>query len=292
MPIKNRTWPDKRITKAPRWASSDLRDGNQALVNPMNIEQKGRFFDLLLECGFKEIEAGFPSASETEFGFIRGLIEKDKLPDDVWLQVSPPSPFGGRLAPREGCECFVAPGRTSQRNAGAPAREQRAQVSLAQLFTHPRAQVLSPAREELIRRTIESVRDAKNVIFHMYNAAAPMFRDQVFQNTKQQTVDLAVKHVKLVRSLVDEAIARGDKTKWQFEYSPEAFSQTEPDFAVEICNAVQDAWFAGRNKHNELPIIFNLPATVEVATPNNYADQVRFFFQLARGEDLQRGPPS
>lgn len=138
-------------------------------------------------------------------------------------------------------------------------------------------QVLSPAREELIKRTIESVRDAKNVIFHMYNAAAPMFRDQVFQNTKQQTVDLAVKHVKLVRSLVDEAIARGDRTKWQFEYSPEAFSQTEPDFAVEICNAVQDAWFAGRNKKNELPIIFNLPATVEVATPNNYADQVRLF---------------
>lgn len=136
-------------------------------------------------------------------------------------------------------------------------------------------QVLSPAREELIRRTIESVRDAKNVIFHMYNAAAPMFRDQVFQNTKQQTVDLAVKHVKLVRSLVDEAIARGDRTKWQFEYSPEAFSQTEPDFAVEICTAVQDAWFAGRNKKEELPIIFNLPATVEVATPNNYADQVR-----------------
>ncbi|KAL8286955.1 hypothetical protein RQP46_003961 [Phenoliferia psychrophenolica] len=231
VPIKNRTWPDKRITKAPRWASSDLRDGNQALVNPMNIEQKGRFFDLLLECGFKEIEAGFPSASETEFGFIRGLIEKDKLPDDVWLQV------------------------------------------------------LSPAREELIRRTIESVRDAKNVIFHMYNAAAPMFRDQVFQNTKQQTVDLAVKHVKLVRTLIDEAIARGDRTKWQFEYSPEAFSQTEPDFAVEICNAVQDAWFAGRNKKNELPIIFNLPATVEVATPNNYADQIEYFCQNIRDRD-------
>lgn len=108
----------------------------------------------------------------------------------------------------------------------------------------------------------------------MYNATAPLFRDQVFQNTKQQTIDLAVKHVKIVRAQVDAAIARGDRTEWQMEYSPEAFSQTEPEFAVEICNAVQDAWFAGKNKKNERPIIFNCPATVEVATPNNYADQV------------------
>lgn len=134
--------------------------------------------------------------------------------------------------------------------------------------------MLSPAREELIRRTIESVRDAKNVIFHMYNAAAPVFREQVFQNSKEQTIALAVKHVKIVRQLVDEAIARGDRTQWQFEYSPEAFSQTEPEFAVDICSAVQDAWFAGKDKSKERPIIFNLPATVEVATPNNYADQV------------------
>ncbi|KAM0755199.1 2-isopropylmalate synthase [Meredithblackwellia eburnea MCA 4105] len=223
VPLKDRTWPDQRITKAPRWASSDLRDGNQALINPMTIEQKSRFFDLLLECNFKEIEAGFPSASQTEFDFIRGLIEKDKIPDDVWLQV------------------------------------------------------LTPAREELIRRTVESVRDAKKAIIHMYNAAAPMFRDQVFQNTKQQTIDLAVRHVKLVKSLIDEAIARGDRTQWQFEYSPEAFSQTEPDFAVELCNAVQEAWFEGKDKFKELPIIFNLPATVEVATPNNYADQIEYF---------------
>jgi 2-isopropylmalate synthase len=109
----------------------------------------------------------------------------------------------------------------------------------------------------------------------MYNATAPIFRDQVFNNTKQQTIDLAVKHIKLVRTLVDEVIARGDRTQWQLEYSPEAFSQTEPEFAVEICNAVQDAWFAGKDKKNERPLIFNLPATVEVATPNNYADQVR-----------------
>ncbi|BGP13991.1 hypothetical protein JCM10213v2_001929 [Rhodosporidiobolus nylandii] len=221
--LPDRQWPSKRITQAPRWASSDLRDGNQALVNPMTIEQKQRVFDLLLKCGFKEIEAGFPSASETEFQWIRGLIEKDQCPDDVWLQV------------------------------------------------------LSPAREELIRRTMEAMRGAKNVIFHMYNAAAPIFREQVFGNTKQQTIDLAVKHVKLVRQLVDEAIARGDRTNWQFEYSPEAFSQTEPEFAVELCNAVQEAWFAGKDKSKEAKIIFNLPATVEVATPNNYADQIEYF---------------
>lgn len=108
----------------------------------------------------------------------------------------------------------------------------------------------------------------------MYNATAPLFREQVFQNTKQQTLDLAVKHIRLVRSLVDEAIARGDRTEWQLEYTPEAFSQTEPEFAVAVCNAVQDVWFAGKVKANESKIIFNLPATVEVATPNNYADQV------------------
>ncbi|GAA6026927.1 hypothetical protein JCM8097_005969 [Rhodosporidiobolus ruineniae] len=221
--LPDRQWPSKRIEKAPRWASSDLRDGNQALVNPMTIEQKQRVFDLLLKCGFKEIEAGFPSASETEFQWIRGLIEKNQCPDDVWLQV------------------------------------------------------LTPAREELIRRTFEGVRDAKNVILHMYNAAAPVFREQVFGNTQQQTIDLAVKHVKLVRELVDQAQARGDKTNWQFEYSPEAFSQTEPEFAVQLCNAVQEAWFAGRDKSSMNKIIFNLPATVEVATPNNYADQIEYF---------------
>jgi 2-isopropylmalate synthase len=174
------------------------------------------------------------------------LIEKDQCADDVWLQVR--SFFSFLSSP-----FFLS-------------------------HTPLLRQVLSPAREELIRRTIASVRDAKNVIFHMYNAAAPMFREQVFGNTKQQTIDLAVKHVKLVRSLVDEAVARGDRTNWQFEYSPEAFSQTEPDFAVELCNAVQAAWFAGKDKSTQAPIIFNLPATVEVATPNNYADQVRLPF--------------
>lgn len=236
VPLKNRQWPDKRITKAPRWASSDLRDGNQSLVNPMTIQQKSIFFKLLLKCGFKEIEAGFPSASETEFGFIRGLIEKKQFPKDVWLQVR----------------------------------------TLSSVLSRADAiQVLTPAREELIKRTFEAVRDADKVILHMYNAAAPIFRDQVFNNTKEETIQLAVKHIALIRKLVNEAVARGDKTEWQLEYSPEAFSQTEPEFAVELCEAVMDAWFEGKDRHQERTIIFNLPATVEVASPNNYADQVR-----------------
>jgi isopropylmalate/homocitrate/citramalate synthase len=135
------------------------------------------------------------------------------------------------------------------------------------------SQVLSPAREDLIRRTFESVRRAKRVIFHMYNATSPLFRSVVFNNSKEQTVDLAVRHIKIIRQLVDEATKR-DGTDFQLEYSPETFTQTEPDFAVEICNAVQDVWFEGRDRSKEHPIIFNLPATVEVATPNNYADQV------------------
>lgn len=135
-------------------------------------------------------------------------------------------------------------------------------------------QVLSQSREDLIRRTFASVRNAPKVIFHLYNATSPPFRRIVFNNTKQQTIDLAVKHVKLVRTLADEARARGDITDWQFEYSPETFTQTESDFAVEICNAVQDCWFEGKDRSKEHPIIFNLPATVEVAGPNHYADQV------------------
>jgi hypothetical protein len=136
--------------------------------------------------------------------------------------------------------------------------------------------VLSPAREDLIRRTLDSVRGAKRVIFHMYNATSPLFRSVVFNNSKEQTVDLAVRHIKIIRQLVDEAAQR-DGTDFQLEYSPETFTQTEPDFAVEICNAVQDVWFQGKDRSKEHPIIFNLPATVEVATPNNYADQVSHF---------------
>lgn len=175
----------------------------------------------LVQCGFKEIEVAFPAASDTDFNFVRGLVEQ-KLGEEegVWLQV------------------------------------------------------LTQSREDLIRRTMASVRDAPRVIFHMYNATSPLFRKVVFNNSKQQTIDLAVKHTNLVRDLINEAIARGDRTDWQFEYSPETFTQTEPEFAVEICNAVQEAWFKGKDRSKEHPIIFNLPATVEVAGPNVYADQV------------------
>lgn len=176
----------------------------------------------LVACGFKEVEVAFPSASDTDFGFVRSLIDKQLgYKEDVWYQV------------------------------------------------------LCQAREDLIKRTFDSVRDAPKVIFHLYNATSPLFRQTVFNNDRAQTVALALKHVKLVRKYVDEARARGDATEWQFEYSPETFTQTEPDFAVEICNRVQEVWFEGLDRAKEHPIIFNLPATVEVATPNNYANQVR-----------------
>ncbi|KAL7007314.1 hypothetical protein EMMF5_003153 [Cystobasidiomycetes sp. EMM_F5] len=222
--IPDRTWPSRQITAAPRWLSSDLRDGNQALVNPMTVEQKTRFFNLLVKCGYKEIEVSYPAASDTDFNFTRMLIDRKLgVAEGVWLQV------------------------------------------------------LSPAREDLIRRTFEAVRGAPRVIFHMYNATSPCFRSVVFNNDKPQTVDLALRHVKLIRELVDESIARGDGTEWQFEYSPETFSQTEEDFAYHICNQVQDMWFADKDRSKMHPIIFNLPATVEISTPNHYADQIEYF---------------
>jgi len=222
--IPDRTWPSRQITDAPRWLSSDLRDGNQALVNPMTVEQKTRFFNLLVKCGFKEIEVAYPAASDTDFSFVRMLVDKKMGEEEgVWLQV------------------------------------------------------LSPAREDLIRRTFEAVRGAKRVIFHMYNATSPCFRSVVFNNDQPQTVALALKHVAIVRELVNESIARGDGTEWQFEYSPETFSQTEEEFAYQICNQVQDCWFEGKDRSKEHPIIFNLPATVEISTPNHYADQIEYF---------------
>ncbi|KAF8590003.1 2-isopropylmalate synthase [Ramaria rubella] len=218
--LPDRTWPSKTIDEPPIWLSTDLRDGNQALANPMTIDQKRRFFRLLVQTGFKEIEIAYPAASDTDFGFVRGLVESKEVPDDVWLQV------------------------------------------------------LTPAREDLIRRTIDAVAGTKQAILHMYNATCPCFRDVVFRNTKEQTIELAVTHTKLVRKLTDECTAKYG-TKFKYEYSPETFSQTEPEFAVEICNAVKAAW--GRAGTGEDRIIFNLPATVEIATPNHYADQIEFF---------------
>ena len=214
--LQDRTWPDQVLSKPPRWLSTDLRDGNQALVDPMNGEQKWEYLQMLLKCGFKEIEIAFPSASQPEFDFVRKTIESGILPDDVFIQV------------------------------------------------------LTPCREELIHRTVESVRGAKNAIIHLYNATSPCFRDVVFQNTKEETVALAVNSTKIVRQLTKDSDPR---TNWQFEYSPETFSGTEPDFALEVCEAVKAAWEPSvANK-----IIFNLPATVELSTPNIYADQIEYF---------------
>ncbi|KAL5489947.1 LEU4 [Sanghuangporus weigelae] len=218
--LADRQWPSKIHNRVPIWLSTDLRDGNQALAVPMTADQKRIFFHHLIKCGFKEIEVSYPAASDTDFSFTRSLIENEKIPDDVWIQV------------------------------------------------------LTPAREDLIRRTFEAVAGARNVIIHMYNATSPMFRDVVFKNMKAETVDLAVKHTKLVAQLTDEYSEKYG-TKFRYEYSPETFTQTEPEFALEICEAVKSAW--GKAGLGIDRIIFNLPATVEIAPPNHYADQIEFF---------------
>ena len=216
--LPDRTWPDAKITKAPVWCSVDLRDGNQALVNPMNVEQKIAFFKLLVEVGFKEIEVGFPSASETEYEFLRALIDKDLVPDDVTLQV------------------------------------------------------LVQAREHLIRKTFESVRGAKNVIVHFYNSTSELQRRVVFKKDMQGIIDIAVQGAKLVRELTE---ADHSGTNFRFEYSPESFSGTETDFAVDICAKVMEALGASKEK----PVILNLPNTVELNTCNTFADQVEYFIR-------------
>ncbi|KAJ7583034.1 hypothetical protein C8J56DRAFT_1056043 [Mycena floridula] len=220
--LPNRQWPSKTFTHAPIWLSTDLRDGNQALANPMTIEQKTIFFRQLVKCGVKQIEVAYPAASDTDFSFVRGLIENREIPDDVWIQV------------------------------------------------------LTPAREDLIRRTIDAVAGSKHAILHMYNATSPLFRDVVFGNTKEQTIELAVKHTKLVRQLTEECTQKHG-TVFKYEYSPETFTQTEIDFSVEICEAVKAAW--GKADTEEGRIIFNLPSTVEVGPPNHYADQIEYFCQ-------------
>ncbi|KAG8712077.1 hypothetical protein FRC08_015056 [Ceratobasidium sp. 394] len=218
--LHDRTWPSKTITKPPIWLSTDLRDGNQALANPMSIQQKTQFFLQIVKCGLKEVEISYPAASETDFQFTRNLIEDGLIPDDVWIQV------------------------------------------------------LTPARADLITRTFESLAGAKKAILHMYNACCPCFRDVVFRNSQDETVELAVTHTKLVRKLVDEYSAKYG-TQFKYEYSPETFSQTEPDFAVRVCEEVKKAW--GKAGLGDERIIFNLPATVEIATPNHYADQIELF---------------
>ncbi len=209
----DRTWPDKQIEKAPIWCSVDLRDGNQALVEPMNVDEKMELFDLLIKLGFKEIEIGFPSASQIEYDFLRKLVAENKIPDDVKVQVL--------------CQC----------------------------------------REELIDRTFEAIQGIKNIVFHIYNSTSTLQRDVVFNADKKEIIDIAVAGTKMVKDRLD----RYDGNL-QLEYSPESFTGTEVDFALEICTAVQDAW----DNATDAPIIFNLPATVEMNTPNVYADQIEW----------------
>ena len=213
--IPDRTWPDKIIDKAPIWLSTDLRDGNQSLIEPMDAEKKMRFFKCLLAVGLKEIEVGFPSASQTDFDFVRELIEGGHIPDDVTIQV------------------------------------------------------LTQARDDLIERTFESLKGAKRAIVHYYNACAPSFRKIVFNQDKAGVKAIAVAAGKTIKRLADAA----PETRWGFEYSPEVFSSTEIDFAVEVCNAVIEVFQP--TQANKL--ILNLPATIECATPNNYADQIEWF---------------
>jgi 2-isopropylmalate synthase len=210
-----RSWPDRSITKAPIWCSVDLRDGNQALPVPMSVEEKVTMFQLLISVGFKEIEVGFPSASATEFAFVRRLIDEQLIPDDVTIQV------------------------------------------------------LTQAREHLIRKTFDAVKGAKHAIVHLYNSTSSLQRDVVFRKNREEIKAIAVEGTALVRRLKDETGNAGIR----FEYSPESFTGTELDYALEVCHAVMDTWGAsGKEK-----IILNLPSTVEMSSPNMYADRIEWF---------------
>ena len=223
--LPDRQWPDRVLTKPPVWMSTDLRDGNQALFEPMNADRKLRLFRTLCAIGFKEIEVAFPAASQTDFDFVRMLIEGRHIPDDVTIEV------------------------------------------------------LTQARPELIRRTMEAVRGARRAIVHVYNATSQPFRDIVFGMDKAEVIALAVGAVRQIRQLA----AGQPETEWVLEYSPETFTATELDFAREICDAVTAAWGATRQDK----VIINLPATVEVATPNVYADQIEWMHRhLARREAI------
>ncbi len=208
-----RQWPNKEIEKAPIWCSVDLRDGNQALIEPMNVDEKMEMFELLLKLGFKEIEIGFPAASQIEYDFLRKLVADNKIPDDV------------------------------------------------------KVQVLTQCREELIDRTFEAIQGIKNVVVHIYNSTSTLQRDVVFNKSQDEIIDIAVAGTRMVK----ERLANFDGNV-QLEYSPESFTGTEMDFALRICTAVQKEW----DHATDAPIIFNLPATVEMNTPNVYADQIEW----------------
>ncbi len=219
----DRRWPDQVIEQAPRWCSVDLRDGNQALVEPMTARQKSQLWDLLVKIGFKEIEVGFPSASGHDYAFVRELIENDRIPEDVTIQV------------------------------------------------------LTQARPDLIEKTFQSLKGARRAIVHVYNSTSTVQREQVFGLDRRGIIDIAVKGAQLVR----DCAARHPDTEWVFEYSPESFTATELDFAVEICDAVNAVW----QPTPEKPVIINLPATVEMSTPNVYADQIEWFCDHVANRD-------
>jgi 2-isopropylmalate synthase len=223
--LPDRTWPTQVITRAPRWLSTDLRDGNQALIEPMDVARKRRMFDLLVKLGFKEIEVAFPSASQTDFDFVRMLIEEDLVPDDVMIQV------------------------------------------------------LTPAREDLIVRSFDSLRGAKRALIHFYNATSPLFRRVVFQKDQPGIIAIAAEAALLCQRL---AQARPE-TDWRFEYTPETFTGTELEFAKQICDTVSDIW----QPTTERKVIVNLPATVEHSTPNVYADRIEWMHRnLARRDAI------
>ena len=213
--LPDRTWPAKTIHVAPRWCAVDLRDGNQALIDPMTPQRKLRMFQLLVEMGYKEIEVGFPSASQTDFDFVRQIIEEDLIPDDVVIQV------------------------------------------------------LTQSREHLIERTFESIKGAKQAIVHLYNSTSTLQRRVVFGLDRQGIIDIAVHGAQLCQKFADEM---SDETDIYFEYSPESYTGTELDFALEVCNAVTQVW----QPTPDHKIIFNLPATVEMTTPNVYADSIEW----------------
>ena len=217
--LRDRTWPDQAISQAPRWCSVDLRDGNQALIEPMSPDEKQRLYDLLIEIGFKEIEVGFPAASQTDFDFVRKIIDEGLIPEDVTIQV------------------------------------------------------LCQAREELIQRTCEAVAGAPRVIFHLYNSTSTLQRRVVFGMSQEEIIKLATDATDIVKVNTRGLVASG--TEVVLEYSPESFTATEMDFAVDICAAVMDVWSPAPDEK----VILNLPSTVEMATPNIYADQLEYFIR-------------
>ncbi len=221
--LPDRTWPSRTITRAPIWCSVDLRDGNQALVEPMGHDRKRRMYEALVRLGFKQIEVGFPSASQTDFDFLRWLIEEDRIPGDVTVQV------------------------------------------------------LTQARDHLIERTFEALKGAKRAIVHMYNSTSTLQRKVVFGRDRAGIIEIAANGTKLLRQIADEHTG----TDVQFEYSPESFTGTELDFAKDICEAVMETWGATK----ESPVILNLPGTVEMATPNIYADQIEWFARNVKNRD-------